>query len=78
MKKAKVFTKEELFRFLRFPGSGDRYLLVRKVVAVIAYCGGNRLGEVKSLTMDSVKLCERGYTVTFVHLKQRSHLESSQ
>ena len=77
VKKAKIFTKEQLFRFLKDADNKNRYLLIRKVVATIGYYGGCRCGEIWALTMDSVKLSPTGYTVTFEHLKQRAQVRSS-
>ena len=79
MKKAQVFTMEQLTKFFREADNSNRYLLVRKVVAMIALLGANRLGEVRNLTMDSLRKRGdgKGWVVSFQHLKQRSHIETS-
>ena len=77
IKKASVFTLEELERFLLEADQDNRYWLVRMVVAVVSYCGGNRLHEVKELIHDDVQLTATGYVVTFQHAKQRKHVAKS-
>lgn len=78
IKKAQVFSKDEIFEFLKNAPTKNRYYLVRKVVTLLAYMGGNRLGEIRKLTFDSLKRCENGFTVSFEHLKQRAQLQTSQ
>ena len=77
-KQAGVFTRGQIFQFLKDAPNLNRYFLVRKIVVIVAYMGGNRLGEVRQLTMDSLRRVVNGYTVTFEHLKQRAQLQTSQ
>ena len=78
IKKAAIFTKEEIERFLKEADDTNRWYLVRKVVAILAFCGGNRLHEIKALMCEDVQLSETGYVVTFKHAKQRKQVVSSQ
>ena len=77
VKKAQVFTKDELLKFLQEAGTKNRYYLVRKVVATIAYLGGTRMEELRSLTFDSIKPIPEGYEVEFKVAKQRLHTKNS-
>ena len=79
VKKAKVFTMDELTKFFREADDKNRYLLVRKVVAMMAVLGANRLGELRNMTMDSLRKRGdgKGWVVSFQHLKQRGHIETS-
>ena len=77
-KQAAVFTRAQIFQFLKDASNLNRFQLVRKVVVIIAYLGGNRLGEIRQMKMDSLRRVENGYNVTFEHLKQRAQLQTSQ
>ena len=77
-KQAKELGTEELEDFLKKADNNDRYWLARKAASVIAYCGGNRIHEVRALTMDDVRPVDTGYYVKFQHAKQRTQLVKSQ
>ena len=77
-KQARELGTEELEEFLKKADNKDRYWLARKAASVIAYCGGNRIHEIRALTMDDVKPVENGYHVQFQHAKQRAQLVKSQ
>ena len=64
-KNYKVFTKDQMKTFLETADSGNRYWLVRKVVLILAYCGGKRLAAFRNMTRDSVHQSPEGFWVTF-------------
>ena len=78
-KQAGVFTRAQILQFLKdAPNTLNKFYLVRKVVVIVAFMGGCRMGEVRNLTMDCLRRVENGYTVSFEHLKQRAQVQTSQ
>ena len=71
MKQAKELELSHLEAFIEKADNKNRYWLARKTCAILAYFGGNRMHEIRGLTMDDVKPVETGYMVTFTHAKQR-------
>ena len=63
--------------YLKRAPETDRYNLVRKVVTISGYCGGNRSAELRGLTQNSVKEDPEGYRFTFVPAKQRQHVKTA-
>ena len=63
--RSKKFTKEEMQIFLEADHSGSRYWLLRKVVLILAYCGGTRLAALRNITQNSVHQSPEGFRVTF-------------
>ena len=61
----KKFTKEEMKIFLEADHSESRYWLLRKVVLILAYCGGTRLAALRNITRNSVCQTQEGFRVTF-------------
>ena len=64
-RKESAFTKSEINRFLREAQDENRYWLLRKVVACLAYSCGTKLSELHGLSRKSVQLCPDGYVVNF-------------
>ena len=74
MRKFNHFTKEEMKQFLVTADSANGYFLVRKVVLILNYCGGNVSNQsLKSLRYDSVQACDQGFHVCFTHQLVRNH-----
>ena len=59
----KRFTKAQLTQFWKEADDSNRVLLVRKVIAMLAYFGGLKLELVKKLNFGSVKSHPNGYAV---------------
>ena len=78
VKQSKSLELCHLEAFIQKADDKNRYFLARKATAVIAYFGGNRMHEVRELTMDDVKPCDLGYSVKFKHAKQRRQIFKSQ
>ena len=63
----KRLTKAQIIQFLKEADDSDRYLLVRKVIAMLAYLGGLKLSMLRMMTLGSVKPHPKGYAV---HMNQ--------
>ena len=63
LKDDKRFTKAQLIQFWKEADDSNRVLLVRKVIAMLAYLGGLKLSMLKKLTLGSVKPHPNGYAV---------------
>ena len=77
VKKASVFTRDEILQFLKEAPNENRYWLIRKVVVTTAFFGGNRLHELRGMTQGSVVIAPEGYEVTFRPAKQRGQVVTS-
>ena len=77
MKKAEIFTQEEILRFLSTAPSCNRYWAIRKVVLTLAYFGGNRLFELRNAKQSSLERCAEGFYFNYVPAKQRGHIKTS-
>ena len=64
-RKESSFTKSEIHRFLREAHDENRYWLLRKVVACLAYSCGMKLSELHGLSRKSVLPCPDGFVVNF-------------
>ena len=71
-KKAKVFSKEELDRFIGDMYLGTPYWCVRKAVVITTYFGGLRKTELESLELEKIVSTPLGIEVTHARAKQRS------
>ena len=77
VKKANIFTREEILKFIKTADEKNRYWFSRKIVAILAYLGGTRLKEMRGLTRDCVQPCPEGFYVTFIPAKQQFHVKRS-
>ena len=68
-----MFEEEEINQFLLGADDENRFLLLGKAVAVVALCGGNRMDELRKLTMNDVRPVSKGFEVTFTHSKELGH-----
>ena len=59
----KRLTKAQIIQFLKEADDSDRYLLVRKVIAMLAYLGGLKLLKLREMTLGCVKPHPKGYAV---------------
>ena len=71
-KKAAVFSKEELDRFVGDVYLGTPYWCVRKAVVITTYFGGLRKTELESLELEKIVSTPLGIEVTHARAKQRS------
>ena len=62
----KRLTKAQIIQFLKEADDSDRYLLVRKVIAMVAFLGGVKLSMLRKMTLGSVKPHPKGYAV-YIH-----------
>ncbi len=75
-KQARVFSYEEIMKFLLMPCEEPKsYWLLRKCAAVLAFTGGLRCTELKSLTFESLEHTQEGYVVHYTPAKQRQELK---
>jgi hypothetical protein len=77
VKKAGVFTPQQIEDFVSDPQLNSKYWLVRKVVCLVGYYGGFRNKELKSLKFENCELDSMGYWFTFQRAKQRGRLEET-
>ena len=59
----KRLTKAQIIQFLKEADDSDRYFLVRKVIAMLAYLGALKLSMLRKMTLGSVKPHSNGYAV---------------
>ena len=72
-KKAEIFTMEQIQEFLQGSYKGSTgYWMLRKAYAVICFIGGMRTTEMKALQLDSIKLGNEGYIISYIPAKQRN------
>jgi len=77
VKKAGVFTPQQIEDFVTDPELSSKYWLVRKVVCLVGYYGGFRNKELKSLKFENCEHDSVGYWFTFARAKQRGRLEQT-
>jgi len=77
VKKAGVFTPQQIEDFVSDPALNSKYWLVRKVVSLIGYYGGFRNKELKSLKFENCECDNMGYWFEFNRAKQRGRLEAT-
>ena len=77
VKKASIFSPQEIEDFVTDCQLSSRYWLVRKVICLVGYFGGFRSCELKSLVFENLEMDEMGYWVKFERAKQRSMAEES-
>ena len=77
VKKAGVFTPQQIEDFVSDLALSSKYWLVRKAVCLIGYYGGFRNIELKSLKFENCELDSMGYWFLFERSKQRGRLEST-
>lgn len=65
VKKAPVFTQDQILQFLKEEDVTNRHSLIRMVIVAFAYLGGNRVVELKDLTPESVQKHPKGYMINF-------------
>ncbi len=75
VKKAGVFTPQQIEDFVSDPALSSKYWLVRKVVCLVGYYGGFRNKELKSLKFENCECDSMGYWFEFNRAKQRGRLE---
>ncbi len=75
VKKADVFSYDELLFFAQNRNYSTKYWLVRKAVIAFAYFGGHRTCELRCLKLSSVKIVEDGVEVLFPRAKQRREVK---
>ena len=56
-------TKAQIIQFLKEADDSDRSLLVKKIIAMLAYLGSLKLSMLKKMTLGSVKPHPKGYAV---------------
>ena len=71
VKKAAIFTKDEILQFLAAAPSSNRFWSIRKVVVTLAFLGGNRLHELRHAKQSALEKCSEGYYFNFIPAKQR-------
>ena len=59
----KRLTKAQIIQFLKEADDSDRYFLVRKVIAMVAFLGGLKLSMLRKMTLGSVIPHPKGYAV---------------
>ena len=74
IKSDRRLTKAQIIQFLKEADDSDRYLLVRKVIAMVAFLGGVKLSMLRKMTLGSVKPHPKGYAV---HIHQDMTVSSS-
>lgn len=81
LKQAEVFTQQQLLQFLDTPvlnsSQSKSYWLLRKCAASVAFCGGLRCAELKSLQFESFAKTDAGYVVTYHPAKQRQEVKEA-
>jgi len=83
-KQSAVFTQEQIWEFLSNPFTDSTfpktYWILRKCLAAVAFCGGLRCAELKSLQFESFSKTEEGYIVKYryVPAKQREEVKQAQ
>ena len=71
-KKAEIFEKEDLDKFIANSNLSTPFWLVRKAIAIFSFFGGLRKKECESLQIEKVSSSPSGLTVTHSRVKQRS------
>ena len=77
VKRAGIFTPQQIEDFVSDPELSSKYWLVRKAVCLIGYYGGFRNIELKSLKFENVEMDSMGYWFQFARSKQRGRLEAT-
>ena len=77
VKRAGIFTPQQIEDFVTDPELSSKYWLVRKVVCLIGYYGGFRNIELKSLKFENCEVDQMGYWFQFARSKQRGRLEET-
>ena len=77
VKKAGVFTPQQIEDLVTDPQLSSKYWLVRKAVCLIGYYGGFRNKELKGLKFENCELDNMGYWFHFDCCKQRGRLEET-
>ena len=77
VKKAGIFTPQQIEDFVTDPALSSKYWLVRKVVCLVGYYGGFRNKELKGLKFENLDCDSMGYWFEFNRAKQRGRLEST-
>ena len=77
VKRAGIFTPQQIEDFVTDPELSSKYWLVRKAVCLIGYYGGFRNIELKSLKFENVEMDSMGYWFQFARSKQRGRLEET-
>ena len=77
VKRAGIFTPQQIEDFVSDPELSSKYWLVRKAVCLIGYYGGFRNVELKSLKFENCECDEMGYWFQFNRSKQRGRLEAT-
>ncbi|CAB4045662.1 hypothetical protein DAPPUDRAFT_123885 [Paramuricea clavata] len=75
-KVAKIFSPEEINRAIQLHYSTPDWIL-RKCAVVLAYCGGMRCIELKSLTYDAISRDEEGVWVAYRAGKQKGEVKKN-
>ncbi len=75
VKKASVFSYEDLVRFGKMTSLNTNYWLVRKAVVALGYFGGLRNIELRNLRLESLKIADDGIEVEFPRAKQRKNIK---
>ena len=75
--KARIFSSEEINKFIEDQSSCTPYWLVRKVTACVAFYGGLRLSEVMNLSIEMFISTAEGVYVTHMRSKQRSDKQTT-
>ena len=57
--------------------TGNKFWLLRKVVSLVAFLGGNRLAELRHAKQSSISRCPEGFMFKFTPAKQRGHIKES-
>lgn len=74
-KKAFVLEYGEILKVVNDPTYNSKYWLLRKTIACLAYFGGHRTHELKSLNIEDLKITNDGIEVSYVKAKQRGVLK---
>ncbi len=77
VKKAGVFTPQQIEDFVTDPQLSSKYWLVRKVVCLVGYYGGFRNIELKNLKFENLDCDQMGYWFEFSRAKQRGRVEQT-
>ena len=77
VKRAGIFTPQQIEDFVTDPELSSKYWLVRKVVCLVGYYGGFRNIELKSLKFENCECDSMGYWFLFDRSKQRGRLEAT-
>ena len=67
-----TFTQDQMDRFLQEASNENRYILVRKLIAIMAISGSQRAQDLRALSLGSVKqLPDGGFRVTHPNSDQK-------